>query len=288
MKRALLIIGLTSILAAQAEATFHLMQIEQVIGGVNGDVTAQAIQLRMRANVENFVQHSRIRAWDAAGANPVMIIDMARPVPNGITGDRVLIVSSSFVSLTNPRAAADFAMTATIPESYLAAGSLTFEQDNGTIYWRLSWGGASYTGPTTGHTDNDNDTGTGPADFGPPFAGPIPSMTLQGLRFTGTAAALSTTNAADYLVTPAAAVFSNNARNSFTVIEPFPPGAGDIDDDADVDDTDFAICVDCLAGPDGVIPAKCASDDFTACDLQEDGSVDLLDMADFVPLTFAQ
>ena len=28
--------------------SFHLMQIEQVIGGVNGDVTLQAIQLRMR------------------------------------------------------------------------------------------------------------------------------------------------------------------------------------------------------------------------------------------------
>ncbi len=34
--------------ALPAQATFHLMQIEQVIGGVNGDTTAQAIQLRMR------------------------------------------------------------------------------------------------------------------------------------------------------------------------------------------------------------------------------------------------
>ncbi len=35
-------------LALPAQATFHFMQIEQVIGGVNGDTTAQAVQLRMR------------------------------------------------------------------------------------------------------------------------------------------------------------------------------------------------------------------------------------------------
>ncbi len=286
MKRALLIAGLVCMFATSANANFHLMQIEQVIAGANGDTSMQAIQLRMRAVGENIVRLSRIRAWDAAGSNPVMIIDMTRDLPNGQLGDRVLIVSSSFVSATNPRAAADFTMTATIPESYLAAGSLTFEQDNGTIYWRLSWGGANYTGSTSGHTDNDNDVGS-PADYGPPFAGPIPSTTLQALRFTGTATALSTTNAADYVVTAGAAVFTNNARNSFTVIEPAPAGAGDIDDDGDVDDTDFARCVVCLAGPDGAIPANCASEEFAACDLHEDFSVDLFDAAELVPLLFA-
>ena len=39
---------ITGSLRSQAHATFHLMQIEQVIGGVNGDTSAQAIQLRMR------------------------------------------------------------------------------------------------------------------------------------------------------------------------------------------------------------------------------------------------
>ena len=38
--------------ATPAVATFHLMQIEQVIGGVNGDTSAQAIQLRMRASTQ--------------------------------------------------------------------------------------------------------------------------------------------------------------------------------------------------------------------------------------------
>ena len=44
-----------------------------------------------------------------------------------------------------------------IPATYLAAGSLTFEDDFGTILWRLSWGGPAYTGPNTGALTNDAD-----------------------------------------------------------------------------------------------------------------------------------
>ena len=40
--------------ALPAQATFHFMQIEQVIGGVNGDTTAQAVQLRMRFAGQNY------------------------------------------------------------------------------------------------------------------------------------------------------------------------------------------------------------------------------------------
>ena len=52
-----LITALLGVLALQpaAHATFHLMQIEQVIGGVNGDTTAQAIQLRMRARASKLL-----------------------------------------------------------------------------------------------------------------------------------------------------------------------------------------------------------------------------------------
>jgi hypothetical protein len=282
MLRRFFLVGLVGIFASQAHANFHLMQIEQVIGGVNGYTSMQAIQLRMRAAGENIVRLSRIRVWDAAGANPVMIIDMTRDVPNGLTGDRVLIVSPNFPPVTNPPLVSDFVMTNLIPQAYLAAGSMTFEQDNGTIYWRLSWGGANYTGPTTGHTDNDIEVGS-PADYGPPYAGPLPQDTLQALRFTGTATALSTSNSLDYAVTTGAAVFTNNARNSFTVIDP----PMDIDGDGDIDAGDFARCVACLGGPDGATPAGCPAAEFAACDLQDDGFVDFLDVADLVPLISA-
>ena len=46
--------------------------------------------------------------------------------------------------------APDFVMTSLIPPAYLAAGSLTWEQDApAVVLWRVSWGGAAYTGPGT-------------------------------------------------------------------------------------------------------------------------------------------
>ena len=41
-------IGMGLLVPLPAFASFHLMQIEQVIGGVHGDTSAQAIQLRIR------------------------------------------------------------------------------------------------------------------------------------------------------------------------------------------------------------------------------------------------
>lgn len=196
---------------SRADAAFHLMQIEQVIAGVNGDLTAQAIQLRMRSAGQNQVQSARIRAWDAAGANPVILINMNSAVASGASGARVLITTASFNSQTTPAATANFTMTP-IPASYLAAGSLTFESDGGLVYWRLSWGGAGYTGTTTGLIDNDPD-----GNFGPAYPDPLPSTCARAVRFQGTATAASSNNAADYALTAGAAVFNNNAGSAFTV-----------------------------------------------------------------------
>ncbi len=196
-----------------AYATFHEMQIEQVIGGVNGDTTAQAIQLRMRAAGQNFVSGGKLVVFDAAGLNPITVLNVSSNVANGAVGAHVLIASASFPSHTSPAAVPDFTMANLIPASYLAAGSLAWEGDGGTIFWRLSWGGAAYTGPNTGSTTNDAD-----GNFGPPFGGVLPSSGSSALQFQGSATALSTNNAADYLVTAGAAVFVNNAGASFTVM----------------------------------------------------------------------
>lgn len=274
----LVFVGFAAAVAEPALAAFHFMQIEQVIGGINGDTTAQAIQLRMRSAGQNLLQFSRVRVWDAAGANPIMIVDMDHVLPLAAAGDRVLIASAAFVASTAPQADPDFLMTNLIPESYLAAGSLTFEEDDGIVYWRLSWGGAGYTGSTFGASDNDNDPGTVPANFGPPIAGPLPSTTLQAIRFQNAATALSTTNLADYALTTSAAVFTNNGRISFTVIA--AEVEGDIDGDQDVDAADCALCVVCLAGPEEGAPAACTAGDFAACDLEADDDVDLLDLGE--------
>jgi hypothetical protein len=198
-------------LALPVQASFHLNQIEQVIGGVNGDTTAQAVQLRMRTGGQNLVTGSELVAYDAAGNNPVVLLTFTTNVSNASAGSRILITTSNFASYNSSPVASDFTMSA-MPASYLAAGRLAF-QNSGLIYWSVSWGGAAYTGPNTGTNDNDVD-----GNFAPPFAGALPSASTAALRFNGAASALSTNNAADYSVAAGAATFTNNAGDSTTLI----------------------------------------------------------------------
>jgi len=201
-------------LAEPAFASFHLMQIEQVIGGVNGDNTRQAIQLRLRFGGNNLVQQGQLIAWNSAGASPVVVLDIPSAVANGAAGARIVIATSNFMPGFTP----DFVMAAPIPASYLAAGKLTFETDGapGTqVWWGLAWGGASYTGTNTGVSGaggNDLD-----GNFNPPFGAALPSSNTLALRFVGAAGSVSTNNAFDYSVTASAAVFTNNSGTSTTV-----------------------------------------------------------------------
>jgi uncharacterized repeat protein (TIGR01451 family) len=208
------------LLASPAFASFHFMKVEEAIGGVGGDTSQQAIQLRMRSAFQHLVGSARLIAWDAAGLNPVTLIIFPSNVANAAQGARILVVSPAFAS-AYPGIPADFTTTSLIPSSYLPAGRLTFEDSVGTIYWSLAWGGAGYTGSTSGSLTNDAD-----GDFGPPFGSALPSTTNRALLFTApdaTGDALSTTNLADYGLTTGAAVFTNNAGTSGTL--PAPPQA---------------------------------------------------------------
>ncbi|MHC4717788.1 MAG: hypothetical protein ACYS5V_12520, partial [Planctomycetota bacterium] len=108
-----------------AAASVHLMQIEQAIGGVDGDTGIQAIQLRMRSNFQNQLQQAKLWAHDAAGLNPVLLIDFTTPVASAVVGARVLVASPSFSASTSPAAVPDYVLTNPIPALYLAAGSIT-------------------------------------------------------------------------------------------------------------------------------------------------------------------
>lgn len=197
-----------------ANADFHLMQIEQVIGGVNGNTAAQAIQLRMRFPAQGVVSKGRLVVYNAAGTNPVVLLDILTDVTPATLGERILIASAEFAAHTTPAALPDFLLTNLIPASYLAAGSLTYERDNGSVLWRLSWGGAAYTGSTLGETTNDRD-----GDFGPPYSGPLPSTGTEALELQKRAIAKSKTNELDYALTDGAAVFTNVPGQSFTVTQ---------------------------------------------------------------------
>ncbi|MFQ5591889.1 MAG: PQQ-dependent sugar dehydrogenase, partial [Phycisphaerae bacterium] len=239
--------------SGRADATFHLMQIEQVIGGVDNDTGAQAIQLRMRFPGQNLLAPSRLIAWDATGSNPVVLVDFASSVADGSAGARVLIASAGFAGHTSPAITPDFTMTNLIPEAYLPAGSLTFESDIGAIvYWRLSWGGTAYTGPTTGSLANEDD-----GDFGPPWPGPLPSTDLQALLFQGLASAVSTQNDIDYALTGTPAVFTNNAGGGSPTVECTDPAQCDdgvpcTDDDCAPDNTCSNVPNDTLCSDNSV------------------------------------
>ncbi|MCX6876808.1 MAG: choice-of-anchor D domain-containing protein [Verrucomicrobia bacterium] len=201
------------VLAPCAFATFHEMQIEQVIGGIDGNISAQAIQLRMRVLGQNLVSNARVRAWDAAGANPVLVLDMTTNVTGSAAGSRVLLATAAFttaVQAITPTFAPDFTITTPIPASYLAAGRLTFESDTGTILWSLAWGGAAYAGSNTGAITNDAD-----GNYGPPFGQTLPTSGRQGVLFTGLARDPSTTNAANYALSAVPATVVGNSGPSY-------------------------------------------------------------------------
>jgi hypothetical protein len=224
-----ILVALASLaLALPVQASFHLMQIEQVIGGVNGDTTAQAVQLRMRFAGQNFVAGAELVVFDASGNNPITLLTFTSNVTNNAAGSRILITTASFASHETSPIASDFTMTNAIPASYLAAGRLSYQKptyQSGATLWSVSWGGASYTGPNTGTIDNDID-----GNFAPPFAGVLPSSSTVALQFTGAATAMSTNNAADYALTTGAATFTNNAGDSTSLITgtPTPSTLGNI------------------------------------------------------------
>ena len=250
------------------QATFDLMQIEQVIAGVEGDTSAQAIQLRMRFAGQNLTYAQRLIAYDAQGLNPVVLFTFPiTAVSNNAAGSRILLVTSSFLSHVSPSITHDYLLTNAIPASYLAAGSLTYENSLGTVWWRLSWGGTGYTGSNAGSPYNDDGFYTG--DFGPPWPGSLPSSGIDALQFQGVASALSTTNAADYSLTSGGGVFTNNANASGTVQSsggPLPCPADCTNGDGSVNVTDLLA----LLAAWGQVGS--------ACDIAGDTSVNVTDL----------
>jgi hypothetical protein len=214
--------------------SFHLMQIERMVGGVNGDTSAQAIQLRMRSFGQEFVSLGRLMAYDANGENPIVLMDPKTNVPNGDTGDTVLFVTDAMKNFTDPPVVGDFTLANPIPDAYLAAGKISWEDNGGAqVLWIICAGGADYTGSTKGSLTNDDD-----GEFGPPFAGPFPTDGA-GLVFQGGAADKSHSNATDYALTNAPATLTNNAGDTFQIVLPPPDCYPDLNGDTVLDLFDF-------------------------------------------------
>src|SRR5258706_1924951 len=135
----------SALLPRPALANFHVMEIEQVIGGVRGDSSAQAVQLKTRIDGQNVLAGQAVLSvCDAAGNNPVTLSTFPAPNPTAGPCREILLVTPAMASKTSPAVTGAYTMTP-IPAAYLAAGSLTFE-GFGSAYWRGGWGGAGGTG----------------------------------------------------------------------------------------------------------------------------------------------
>jgi hypothetical protein len=195
---------------AQAQYYEHF-QIYQAIGGVNGNTGIQAIELRETVPGQVDLRSGRLVVADARGHHPVVLKDFLTLVSNNDLDVSILVATANFSTITNPPLTPDFILTNLIPESYLAAGTLTYEEDTSEVFWRLSWGGAKYTGTGAGELDNDND-----GNFNPPYDGPLPSAGTDAL-YNWYDALQSSTNQFDYAPTSGGAIFTNNAGQSAVV-----------------------------------------------------------------------
>jgi len=206
-------VALIGLFSAPASATFHAMQIEQIILGVNGDTSAQAIQLRLREDNQGRMMDASLWAYDAFGFNKTALVDtFPSVVANDGAGSRVLITTPSFANFTQTPLISDFVMNS-VPESFLDAGRVTFENFLATlVFWGFAYGGDDYLGPTTGADENDEDE-----IFGV-FPTALPTSGVNAVQFQGPHTAMSTTNDADYIITSGPTVWTNNAGQQFTVV----------------------------------------------------------------------
>ena len=219
---------------ATGSASFHLMQIEQVFGGINGNTNAQAIQLRMKQGSQQFVSQGSLWVADAAGLNRILLLNIAGDVANSAQGARILLTTAAFnatmVAGGSTGFTGDFQLTNSIPASYLTAGKLTFEADGGTVstqgtvWWALAWGGAAYTGTNTGVSGTGSIANDADGFFGDnlghagPFGSALPSASRQSVLFTGASTADSTNNLANYALSSNPATVTKNNGTAFTVV----------------------------------------------------------------------
>jgi hypothetical protein len=172
--------------------TFHFMQIEQIIAGVDdrprpGDPAPHA-----HHQPEYSSRKGRLIAWDAAGLNPVILDTMKTNVTFGIPEPRA---ACDLLVRREPQPADHAGLHPRQPDpGLLPAGGIDHVRGRlrDDLLARLV-GGASYTETRQARPRNDLD-----GNFGPAFADPLPSGSGQALRINKAANALSTNNAADY------------------------------------------------------------------------------------------
>lgn len=107
---------------SQATQTFHLVEIYKIMAGYNGNMAIQAVEMRMNAAGQEFVNTATISTYNANGIPVATLGTFAADVLNGTAGARILCATTAFQ--TTFGITADLTIAAGIPAM---TGQVSFE-----------------------------------------------------------------------------------------------------------------------------------------------------------------
>jgi hypothetical protein len=77
---------------------FHLVEINKLLVGYNGNTSIQAIELKLITSGENFVGGAFLAVYDSLAAPVATLGTFPGNVANGLAGDRILCATAAFAS----------------------------------------------------------------------------------------------------------------------------------------------------------------------------------------------
>ena len=128
---------------SSVQAGFHLMRIDEVMAGANGDSRIQFVELQMISSGQRFVGGRTIHFYDATGSETGSFT-FPDNVSNAATGSSILVGTSEFaaVSTVTP----DFTMS---PGIMSPSGRVCFQTVDCVAYGDFSGDNGSYGSPAT-------------------------------------------------------------------------------------------------------------------------------------------
>ena len=90
-------------------AAFHVSTIDEVMSGLNGDATAQYVEIKMLAAGQTSVAHARLTAFSCDGSMVNVLLEIPQDVCNSGAGLRWSIGTASWAAATGVMP--DFAFT---------------------------------------------------------------------------------------------------------------------------------------------------------------------------------
>ena len=124
-----------------AQAGFHLMRIDEVMAGVNGDSTIQFVELKMISSGQRFVGGRTIHFYDATGSETGRFT-FPDNVSNGATGSSILVGTLQFAAVST--VAPDFTMS---PGIMSPSGRVCFQTIDCVAYGDFTGSNSGYGSP---------------------------------------------------------------------------------------------------------------------------------------------